>query len=63
MWSEHVKNIIVKLKSDNQLRETFIQNPESVDLSSLMEEEKRAVLEVFTNRKLAIGVGTLGFWA
>lgn len=63
MWSENVKNFIVKLKSDNQLREMFIQNPETVDLSDLTKEEKLAVSEVFTSRRLASDVGTMSFWA
>lgn len=62
MWSEQLKSVIVKLKNDNELREKFLFNQEVVDLSFLTKEEKRAVIEVFSNRQLATDLGPMGFW-
>lgn len=62
MYLQNVKDVVVKIKSDKELREKLILTPDSVDLSPLTLQEKQAVIEVFTNHRDVSTIGPLGLW-
>lgn len=62
MWSEQLKNIILELKANANLREEFLQNPDLVVFTQLTFQEKRAVTKVFMDPKLVSNIGSSEYW-